>query len=45
MRARRSVTVCAVAILLSVMLPVTVQATEETRIQKWHKVDTELMTM
>lgn len=31
MRARRSVTVCAVAILLSVMLPVTVQATEETR--------------
>lgn len=31
MRARRSVTVCAVAILLSVMLPVTVRATEETR--------------
>ncbi len=31
MRARRNVTVCAVVILLSVMLPVTVQATEETR--------------
>lgn len=31
MRARRNVTVCAVVILLSVMLPVTVRATEETR--------------
>lgn len=31
MRARRNVTVCVVVILLSVMLPVTVQATEETR--------------